>query len=174
MIDPLIPLVIATSLALLFLTAARHKLSAGPRFAAQLYAYQLLPDAMVKPVARVLPWVEGAVGVGLLFSISRTAAAVFAAALLTIYGLAMAVNLARGRTHIDCGCGDKPQSLSVWLLARNAGLVLGAILLLSPVVSRSLDMLDFAFAVLFIAACSASYLMLEQLSLNHTLLLKKE
>jgi len=174
MIDPMIPLVIASSLAVLFLLAARHKISANARFAAQLYAYKVLPDFMVKPVARVLPWMEVAIGAGLLFAMTRPFAAVAAAAMLVIYLLAMAVNLFRGRAEIDCGCGDTPQSLSVWLLMRNAILTVAALFLLTPVASRPLNLLDFAFAFMFIVACCASYQMLEQLTRNHTLLARKE
>lgn len=174
MIDPMIPLVIASSLAVLFLLAARHKIIAQPRFAAQLFAYHILPDVLVKPVAKVLPWIEIAVGAGLLFAMTRPFAAVAAATMLVMYLLAMAVNLVRGRAEIDCGCGDTPQSLSVWLLLRNAVLAIAALMLLTPVASRPLSLLDFTFAMMFIGACCASYQMLEQLTRNHTLIARKE
>ena len=174
MIDPLITIVIATSLAILFLLAARHKLSEPARFEAQLAAYRLVPDRMLTPVARSLPWVEMAVALGMLFAVTRPLAGSIAAALLVSYGLAMAVNLRRGRSRIDCGCGDTPQPLSVWLLLRNALLAAGAILLSAPVATRPLDLLDMLFAILFVAAISLSYTMLEQLSRNHSLLTSKE
>lgn len=174
MIDPLITIVMATSLAILFLLAARHKLSAPARFEAQLAAYRLVPDRMLTPVARLMPWIEIAVALGMLFAVSRPIAGLMAATLLAVYALAMAVNLMRGRSKIDCGCGDTPQPLSVWLLLRNAVLASGAVLLFAPVATRPLGMLDMLFAVLFVAALSLSYTMLEQLSRNHTLLTSKE
>ncbi|WP_339858237.1 MauE/DoxX family redox-associated membrane protein [Pseudohongiella acticola] len=174
MIDPLITIVIATSLALLFLLAARHKISAHRRFEAQLAAYRILPDSLVSPVARVLPWLEIAVAASLLFAITRPVGAVLAAAMLTLYALAMGINLKRGRSQIDCGCGDTPQSLSALLLLRNCVLTVGALLLLAPVATRPLNTMDMLFAVLFVAACSFSYSMFEQLSRNHTLLIDKE
>lgn len=174
MLDPLLTIVIATSLALLFLLAARHKLSARRRFEAQLAAYRLLPDSLVTPAARVLPWLEIAVALSLLFAITRPVGAVLAATLLGIYALAMGINLSRGRSQIDCGCGDTPQSLSGLLVLRNAVLASGALLLLAPVATRPLNTLDMLFAMLFVAACSLSYTLFEQLSRNHTLLTDKE
>lgn len=174
MTDPLLIIVIATSLALLFLLAARHKISARHRFEAQLAAYRILPESLVSPVARVLPWIEIAVALSLLFAITRPVGASGAAALLIIYALAMAVNLSRGRAQIDCGCGDTPQALSGLLLLRNAVLASGALMLLAPVAARPLTLLDLLFAVLFVAAGALSYSMFEQLSRNHTLLTHKE
>lgn len=174
MIDPLVTIVIATSLALLFLLAARHKIMAQRRFEAQLAAYRILPESLVSPVARVLPWLEIAVAASLLFAITRPAGALIAALLLATYAVAMGINLTRGRSQIDCGCGDTPQALSGLLLLRNVMLASGALLLLAPVATRPLSMLDMLFAGLFVAACSLSYSMFEQLSRNHTLLTHKE
>jgi hypothetical protein len=174
MIDPLVTIVIATSLALLFLMAARHKISASRRFEAQLAAYRILPESLVTPVARVLPWLEIAVAASLLFAMTRPFGAVLAATLLAMYAMAMGINLSRGRSQIDCGCGDTPQALSGLLLLRNMVLTTGAMLLVAPVATRPLGILDMVFAALFVAACSLSYSLFEQLSRNHTLLTDKE
>ena len=174
MIDPLITIVIATSLAILFLLAARHKISAPRRFEAQLAAYQLVPDVLLTPVSRVLPYIEVVVALGMLFDITRPYAGLAAATLLAIYGFAMAVNLRRGRSRIDCGCGDTPQPLSTWLVVRNFVLAAGAILTLVPIASRELTTLDMFFALIFVAVCSLSYTMMEHLSRNYYLLTHKE
>ena len=44
------------------------------------------------------------------------------AGLFLLYGVAMAINLHRGRQFIDCGCGDEPTPLGIGLLLRNAAL----------------------------------------------------
>lgn len=134
MIDPILPLVFATALALLFGMAAQHKLGLlkNKRFAAQLQAYQLLPEVMVAPAARALPWLELAVAFCLLIPQTRPAAALLGAALLLLYAAAMAVNLLRGLKDIDCGCGDAPQKLSWFIVARNILLALFALLPLAP------------------------------------------
>jgi hypothetical protein len=174
MIDPLITIVIATSLAILFLLAARHKLSAPLRFKAQLSAYQLVPDNLLSPVTRVLPWIEIVIALSMLFAVSRPFGGIAAALLLSAYAVAMAINLRRGRSAIDCGCGDTPQPLSSWLVLRNLILAFGALLMLVPVAGRSLSMLDMLFALLFVVLCSLSYTMMEHLSRNHNLLTHKE
>ncbi|ALO46371.1 MauE/DoxX family redox-associated membrane protein [Pseudohongiella spirulinae] len=174
MIDPLITIVIATSLAILFLLAARHKLSAPLRFKAQLSAYQLVPDNLLSPVTRVLPWIEIVIALSMLFAVSRPFGGIAAALLLSAYAVAMAINLRRGRSAIDCGCGDTPQPLSSWLVLRNLILAFGALLMLVPVATRSLNMLDMLFALLFVVLCSLSYTMMEHLSRNHNLLTHKE
>ncbi len=172
MIDPLIPLVIAVSLALLFFMAARHKFSNLEHFQAQLSAYQLLPSASVPAASRVLPWLEMSLVFLLLIPFTRAFAASAAASLLVVYAFAMAANLLRGRSEIDCGCGDTPQTLSVWLIVRNAVLAAGALLLILPVVQRSLLLSDAVFLVLLTAGLAMTYLTVEQLVRNYSGLIK--
>jgi hypothetical protein len=174
MIDPLIIIVIATSLAMLFLLAARHKVAAPRRFEAQLAAYRLVPDMLLTPSARLLPGIEIVVALGMLFAATRPVAGIVAALLLCVYAAAMAINLRRGRSRIDCGCGDTAQPLSSWLILRNIVLAGGALLMLAPVATRQPGTLDVLFAVLFVAACALCYTMMEQLFRNHNLLTYKE
>ena len=102
--DPAIDLILRATLALLFLVAAGHKLGDPGRFRATFADYRLVPEALVGPVARAVPLAEACVAA--LLAVPGTAALgkVGAAALLVVYGAAVAVNLARGRRHIDCGC----------------------------------------------------------------------
>jgi len=174
MIDPLVPLVISVSLALLFFMAARHKLSSQRHFQAQLSAYRLLPEIILPFAARILPWLEMSLVVLLLIPLTRVFAATAAALMLTVYALAMTVNLIRGLGAIDCGCGDKPQTLSIWLVVRNAVLATGALLLTVPVVERDLNFADVIFLILLTAVLSMSYLTVEQLVRNYSGLTKKE
>lgn len=170
MIDPLLPLVISTSLALLFFMAARHKLGDNRRFEAQLAAYQIVPNPLLRISAKTLPWIEMSLVFLLLIPFTRAFAASITATLLVVYALAMAVNLSRGRSEIDCGCGDKPQTLSVMLLARNAVLAAGSLLLVVPVIERAITTTDLVFVVLFTAVLAMVYLMVELLVRNHSLL----
>lgn len=174
MIDPLITVVIATSLAMLFLLAAKHKIAAPRRFEAQLAACRLVPDTLLTPSARLLPAFEIVVALGMLFAATRPVAGIVAALLLCVYAVAMAINLRRGRSRIDCGCGDTAQPLSSWLILRNIVLAGGALLMLAPVATRQLGTVDVLFAVLFVAACALCYTMMEQLFRNHNLLTHKE
>lgn len=128
-----VQLAIAIALAALFLNAAYHKLQDRMRFEAQLAEYELLPAALVPLATLALASLELLVGISLLIPASWLLSAPLAAGLLLTYGAAIAINLLRGRTHIDCGCGDAPQLLSGWLVLRNLVLTSGAALLLPPV-----------------------------------------
>ena len=166
MIDPLTVLVLSTSLALLFLTAAMHKLSSLARFRAQLAAYELVPSAILPGLARAIPLAEMAVVFLILAPITRHWAGALAAGLLASYTVAIAINLLRGRDDIDCGCGGQPQMLSHWLLLRNAALIIGCLLLVIPGTGRALVLVDFILLTLMIAMLSCAYLLVEQLVRN--------
>jgi len=125
--EPVVTLALRTFLALLFLTAAWSKLTHVDEFHGVVRNFRLLPDAMSQVVARLLPVVEVLLAIGLVVRPLTQSAAVAAAALLLVFALALAINVLRGRTAIDCGClrqGLK-QPVSWWLVGRN--LVLAAI-----------------------------------------------
>lgn len=115
--DPLLTLIIRLGLSILFATAAVSKLRNRRDFYAAMLAYQLLPPRWAMSLADILPWAEAAIATGLILDVNGALPA--AASLLLIYALAMAVNLARGRRDLDCGCGGAPQPLNVWLVGRN-------------------------------------------------------
>jgi len=166
MIDPVLQQVLGMALALLFLHAAWHKWKGGLRFEAQLAEYRILPEAAVPAAARMLMVLEALVAIGLLLPVLRHPAALVAAVLLGTYAVAMAVNLARGRHHIDCGCGDTPQLLSPWLVGRNMLLVAGSLLLALPAAPRAPATLDLVLGIMGLCALILTWLMFEQLLAN--------
>lgn len=156
-LDPILIHACALALAAILATAATHKLRAPRWFAAQLEAYALLPQALLRPVARALPLLEGAVALGLLLPFSRAAAAVAAGVLMAVYAGAIAVNLWRGRRDIDCGCAGpgESQPLRPLLLLRNAALLGLALLATLPPLPRELGLFDG-----FVALAAAAVLLL--------------
>ena len=168
MIDPLTVLVLSASLALLFFTAAKHKLYSPGRFRAQLAAYELVPSVILPSLARAIPLAEMAVFFLILLPFTRTWAAVLASGLLTSYTVAMAMNMLRGRDDIDCGCGGQQQILSYWLLLRNAVLIIGCLLLIIPSTDRALVWTDFILLTLILAVLCCAYLLVEQLVRDQT------
>lgn len=108
--------------------------------------YRLLPEALVGIVARALPVVELAIGLALLAGGLRLAV-LPAALLLIVFAGAMAINLRRGRSHIDCGCGrsDLRETLRWSLVSRN--LALAAIVLTRLVPSAPASPLDLVAAI---------------------------
>jgi uncharacterized membrane protein YphA (DoxX/SURF4 family) len=156
-LDPTLSLIITLGTALLFGAAAGHKLADWRRFRAALGNYRLLPEPLVPAVAVAVVALEIAACVLLLLPALREAGAVLAAALLALYAIAIGVNLARGRTSIDCGClgVGRRAPISRWMVGRN--LVLAAVVLLAtlPRGARelaALDMVTIAGALLSLAA----------------------
>ena len=117
-------------LAAVFAQALDHKLTTFSRFAAVFAAWRVVPAGLTHPAARLVVAAECLVVVTNLFAMRI--GLVLAALLLATYAAGMAFNRARGRSFIDCGCGDEPVPLTVGLLVRNSLLValaLGALAL---------------------------------------------
>ncbi|GAA0303373.1 hypothetical protein GCM10009087_11490 [Sphingomonas oligophenolica] len=114
----------ALGVGMIFTHAGISKLQHKELLAGIVANYRLLPEPLVAPVARVLPLVELALGLALLADGQR-AAVLPAALLLLAFAGAMAINIRRGRTHIDCGCGRSQlrQTVSWPLVWRNLALV---------------------------------------------------
>lgn len=127
MLTHLLGFVIYWFLAGVFIAALAHKLNQHQRFLASLQAYKLLPNQpkVIQLVGAVLTLLECLCVAALL--LLQPFGLFMAAALLSVYFIAIAINMARGRQHIDCGCGDEPVALSWYLLARNGVLVMLAV-----------------------------------------------
>jgi uncharacterized membrane protein YphA (DoxX/SURF4 family) len=137
-LDPALALTLRAALALLLLGAAFAKLRRFAAFRAAVAGYRLLPERGVGAAALGLLAAELSLGAMLLMPTLGAPAALGAAALLLLYAGAMAVNLARGRRDVDCGCtGPGARRPIGWeLVARNlllAGVALGAALWLDGV-----------------------------------------
>jgi hypothetical protein len=173
-LDPIFIIASALAVAVLLASAATHKLRAPGRFARQLADYQLLPEALVRPIGRVIPLLELLIAFALLVPFSRAIAAVSAAALIALYASAIGINLWRGRRAIDCGCAgpDQAQPLRPVLLARNAVLVALALLASSTPIVRDLGFFDGFVTVAASAVALLIYAAADGLLANSPLLLK--
>jgi uncharacterized membrane protein YphA (DoxX/SURF4 family) len=84
-----------------FIYAGSLKLLDPWVFAVLIEAYGIVPEGLLMPVAVVLPMIEVAAGIGLLFDIQGSLAAVTALLLLFVailgYGIHMGLD-------VDCGC----------------------------------------------------------------------
>ena len=100
---------------------------------------------------------------------TRVLAASVCLILLAVFAAAMALNIARGRVNIDCGCfrSTLRQSLSWWLVLRNAILAVGALVCMAAPGERSLGWADnfvvvMASLVLLLAYLSTGYVTLRR------------
>ena len=143
MIDPAVGALLAGAFALLFASAALHKLLDPQHFAAAFSAYELVP-ASLGFLSRLVPLLELAVALALLAARWRSSAAVVGGALLLVYAAAIAVNLRRGRADLDCGCAGPAarRPIRTWMVWRN--ILLAALLaaLLLPRAPRPLTAAD--------------------------------
>jgi putative oxidoreductase len=93
------------ALGVIFVVAALPKIVDPPSFAHMIYNYKLIPWALVKPMALVMPWLELLCGLALILGIWKGTARTIIAALLLTFIIAISINLLRGNA-IDCGCFD--------------------------------------------------------------------
>ncbi|MBT9289314.1 MauE/DoxX family redox-associated membrane protein [Prosthecodimorpha staleyi] len=164
---PLDPLLVAAAIGLTVLVFARallHKASDFETFRQQVEDYRLLPAALSGPVALLLGLAEAAVIAALLWPAARVAGGLGAMAVLLAYAGAMALNLARGRTTIDCGCGGPGQAISWTLVVRNLVLAAVAGLVLLPAATRPLGVLDMIALPVMVLTTWLVLVVIEQLA----------
>ncbi len=161
--DPVAASAVAGCIALILFSAAWHKFSEPDVFAGALEAYRLLPSAGVMPVTRLLPFAEVALGVIVLIPATRRFGLVACAVLISIYAIAIAINMARGRRQIDCGCGGEVHLLSWGLVVRNALLACAALAMSGPSLERPYEWLDAVTLVVGALALYGSYLTFNEL-----------
>ncbi len=171
-LDPALDLALRGAIAVLFVTAAWHKLKDPVAFWQVLAAYRVLPTWFARPASFFIPIAESATALFLLVLPTSSVPLIAAMSLWILYGLAMAFNLLRGRTQLDCGCGGvgADQTIGWPLVARNGVLVGFTALLLLPVGPRTFIWLDFATALFGVAILVLLYASCEHLLRNSVLL----
>lgn len=171
MLDPLLLKLLSICFALLFLLAAVHKLTSFHSFRATLSAYELLPEASVAPAGLAVATFELVLGIAWLLAYQINVVAIASAALLVAYTTAIAVNLLRGRVHIDCGCGmarsaGGDSQLSWGLVIRNAILISAALAATLPATPRSIGVFDYVTLFAGLLAIVLMYAAANQLLSN--------
>jgi hypothetical protein len=148
----------------IFLQAGLQKLKHAAEWHGVVANYQLLPEPETGPFAAVLPWAELLLAAGLWLGTGR-AAAVSAAVLLMVFTIAIGVNLARGRSQIDCGCFQSSlrQTLNNRVLIRNGVLLAIAIGSATLTDSNTVVLSERLLSLAFGGACFALYLPLNEL-----------
>ena len=172
MIFPLIATISTLLMSYLFVVSALQKLTDAGYFQQVITDYQVLPAALSPLLARVLPLVELGAGIALLIPLSRSAALGTVTLLLAIYSAAIALNILRGRRDIDCGCAGpgQEQSLSGWLLGRNALLIIMALSAMTATGQFLLPWSGWILALCGTALTALLYHAFNQLVANNNLL----
>ncbi len=119
--------------------AARHALRNRLEFLGIVQAYRFGPAGLAPVAAVGLPALEIVAAGMLVLPAAAPFGLALATALLCLFGAAIGVNLARGRTDIDCGCGSSAQKISGALLMRNLVLVAGLLAAAAAPVALPVD-----------------------------------
>ena len=109
-----ITLAVRVLLGALFVAAGALKVGHFNDLAAAIAGFRILPEAVIAPLAVILPFFEIGLGAYLIFGLFTRAAAIVAALQLLIYSAAIASAVIR---HIpaNCGCfGPQDQAPADW------------------------------------------------------------
>ena len=121
-------LVLRVAIGVIFVVAGASKVGHAPEFAAQIAGFRLLPQAVIAPMALVLPFLEILLGGYLVVGLFTRMAAWVAVLLFAAFDGAIASAVVRGMT-VSCGCfGPNDKTVTTWAeVARDAVFVLLAV-----------------------------------------------
>ena len=146
-------LAVQNAVAVVLFLAGLGKIASYRRFRSAVANYELLPTAVVPVVARAVPVGEVLIAGLLVADAVMPVAVAGAVGALTLFAVAMAVNLVRGR-EIDCGCGggSHPRPISWWLVLRNVVLAVALVVTGLIITASPRSFLDARLPVLLAAA----------------------
>lgn len=165
MLDPAIGMLIVAGLSLLLASAATSKLRDLRYFEEVFAAYAVLPAKLSLPVARVLPFAEIGLAVGLLITGGRPYVGIAVILLMLTYAASIAINLMRGRRDLACGCGGPAERrpIAPWMVWRNCIIAAFAAISLLPWSPRPLSPMDGVTVAFGLAAITLVYLCVDLL-----------
>lgn len=174
MLDPVILMVFTATLTIVTLASAVPKLRDLERFRSTVAGFALLPGFAVTPVARMLPLFETASAVALLSPRAHAAGASALIALFAVFTVALAINVTRGHTDIECGCsgfvtdnaGAGAAHIGWWHVGRAALLVALATGTLIPQAERAPIWIDYVSAGACTLVAVAAWFTLDLLLIN--------
>ncbi len=169
MIDASLTSLLAAALtvfvSLIFARAAWHKLGEFTEFTGFVADYKLVPERLVGPVSFAIVGAECASVALQLVPNGRPFGLGIAVLMLLAYAGAMAINIRRGRTSIECGCGGAVQPLAWSLVVRNGLLAaLGLAALALPL--GPMNASDAVAAIVSGFAVWVAFLLIEQILSN--------
>ncbi len=146
LLDPFISLFIRTGFAGLFALTALHKLRDLSHFREIIAGYNIVPLQLIFIVVFLLPALE--LFIAIILVLMPVMGILAACALLGMYAMVLAFNIARGHTQIDCGCfwgGAQSAfpSLNWTQVLRNVGLITVLLVSFIPALDRSYVLMDF-------------------------------
>jgi hypothetical protein len=172
-LDPVWVWIARLGVSVLFAAAGLSKLWQQAAFRDAVAAYDLLPRRMVAPAALTLAALEVAAAILLLSPAGRLAGAILLGGLLLLFTTAIAINLVRGRTDIDCGCwmfgarqSERRHGSGGATVARNAVLAVLVLVASIPAEVRPLAVTDWGVIVAGTLALLGLFAIVAQLATN--------
>lgn len=166
MFDPVPGHACAAALAILLLSSAWRKLADLAVFRATVELYDLLPAAAVGAFAGLFPLLEAAAGVVVVLRPDGPWM-LLPLAVLGLSTAAILINVLRGRSNLECGCGGDSQPRLSWALVMRNGALLGGVLVAAAVDNgRPLVWVDFLSVAALTLALAGLYAALNQLLAN--------
>jgi uncharacterized membrane protein YphA (DoxX/SURF4 family) len=111
-----------------FIYSGYIKLQAPLQFAVAISGYKLVPENLIFPMARYLPWVEVGLGIAVLIGWKIRYFSAAAAALLLFFMVVLAITYFRG-IEASCGCFGLDEPISLKTIARDSSFLLPALYL---------------------------------------------
>jgi len=96
-------------------------------FAASITSYEIVPMWMGEIVAKAFPWVEVAIGIGLLIGRRLLPPSALVTALLLVFFNVMLWRAFLQGKEIDCGCFGPGEALTWKTLVRDGSMLAGAL-----------------------------------------------
>jgi putative oxidoreductase len=112
----------------IFLYSGYVKLQQPLQFAVAIVGYKLVPENLVFPLATYLPWLEIALGVGILIGWKIRYFSLGAVALLLLFIAVLTITISRG-IEANCGCFSLDERISPMTVARDSLILLPALYL---------------------------------------------
>lgn len=164
-LEPVFSWILALGCSLLLALAASQKLRQWSDFIEVVANYRIVPASLAAIAATVVTLGEVSASLLLVLPITRPIGGIVAAVLFTTYASVLALNLFRGRTHIDCGCvgASKRRSIGAWMVWRTGVLAVAAGLAAVPTAARTLSALDVVTICSGVAAIALLYAAFDQL-----------
>jgi hypothetical protein len=165
LLDPAVGYLIIFGIALLFALAGSHKLRNLALFTEVFAAYRVLPEALARRSAWIIPAVELSLALALPWHACRPWALPAAIGLMIAYASGIALNIARGRRELDCGCGasGNRRAIAPWMVWRNLTLALALGVAALPWISRPLSGLDMLTVVGGLTAAAMLYAAIDRM-----------
>lgn len=158
-LDPVYSLIVVILIAFVFAPAAIHKAMDYRRHVGIVADYQVMPSKFVPLIAPLVIVLELGSTVFVLIPATRSMGLILATALLLTYLFAIGLNLMRGRSGIDCGCGwgSQDSPISGWLLIRNLLFIAATVAALLPAADRTLHLADWVLVAFASSALITLY-----------------